>query len=245
MRCKGCFKRFKNRPGLWKHLSHTHYTPCRTIYLNHLGYLPSRSDDNDDTRDAGLTAADTTSLPNLREYPYLQSYKFCRADNTLETLPDDLPGDSEGEDDLYPTPESDESELEDESQNGDVDLELEPALQAVDRNDPNEAVYEEDPGPNTSPLLNQAEQAEVERSQEPDLQLEIEKFGGKAGQPIRVDRKTAADRHRTQLGSDPEDANPYAPFHSQTDWEVAKWGKLRSPTSTAFTELLEIPGVSP
>ena len=185
MRCKGCFKRFKNRPGLWKHLSHTHYTPCQTIYLNHLGYLPSRSDDNDDTRDTGLTVADTTSLPDLCEYPYLQSYKFCRADNTLETLPDDLPGDSEGEDDLCPTPESDESELEDESQNGDVDLEL-----------------------------------------EPDLQLEIEKFGGKAGQPIRVDRKTAADGHRTQLGSDPEDANLYAPFHSQTDWEVAKWGKL-------------------
>jgi hypothetical protein len=39
-------------------------------------------------------------------------------------------------------------------------------------------------------------------------------------------------------------ANPYAPFLFRTDWEIAKWGKLRGPSSTAFTELLEIPGVS-
>ncbi|KAJ3792080.1 hypothetical protein GGU11DRAFT_761066, partial [Lentinula aff. detonsa] len=38
-------------------------------------------------------------------------------------------------------------------------------------------------------------------------------------------------------------ANPWAPFHSQTEWEIARWAKLRGPSSTALTELLSITGV--
>ncbi|KAJ3775118.1 hypothetical protein FB446DRAFT_638542 [Lentinula raphanica] len=38
-------------------------------------------------------------------------------------------------------------------------------------------------------------------------------------------------------------ANPWAPFGSQTEWEIARWAKLRGPSSTALTELLSIPGV--
>lgn len=39
------------------------------------------------------------------------------------------------------------------------------------------------------------------------------------------------------------EANPYAPFQSRLDWEIARWAKLRGPGSTAFTELLSIKGV--
>ncbi|KAI0688790.1 hypothetical protein BC835DRAFT_1283994 [Cytidiella melzeri] len=38
--------------------------------------------------------------------------------------------------------------------------------------------------------------------------------------------------------------NPWAPFSSKMDWEVAQWAKLRGPSSTAFTELLEIDGIA-
>jgi hypothetical protein len=38
--------------------------------------------------------------------------------------------------------------------------------------------------------------------------------------------------------------NIYTPFLSKTDWEVARWAKLRGPGSTAFSELLAIDGVS-
>jgi hypothetical protein len=38
--------------------------------------------------------------------------------------------------------------------------------------------------------------------------------------------------------------NPYAPFSSQVDWELAKWAKLRGPSATSFTELLNIGRVS-
>ncbi|KAG1879758.1 hypothetical protein F4604DRAFT_1879992 [Suillus subluteus] len=37
--------------------------------------------------------------------------------------------------------------------------------------------------------------------------------------------------------------NPYFPFCSQTEWEIARWSKLRGPSSTAFTDLLAIEGV--
>jgi hypothetical protein len=41
-----------------------------------------------------------------------------------------------------------------------------------------------------------------------------------------------------------EKDNPYAPFTSKTDWELGKWGKMRSAGSTVFDELLAIDGVS-
>jgi hypothetical protein len=37
--------------------------------------------------------------------------------------------------------------------------------------------------------------------------------------------------------------SPWAPFCSELDWNVARWVKMRGPTSTATTELLAIPGV--
>jgi len=38
--------------------------------------------------------------------------------------------------------------------------------------------------------------------------------------------------------------NPFAPFKSRMDWEVALWAKLRGPGSTAFSDLLSVAGVS-
>ena len=35
----------------------------------------------------------------------------------------------------------------------------------------------------------------------------------------------------------------WAPFQSQNEWELARWGKMRGPTSSALQELLEIPEV--
>jgi hypothetical protein len=38
--------------------------------------------------------------------------------------------------------------------------------------------------------------------------------------------------------------NPWAPFRSKKDWEIARWAKLRGVGSTAFSEVLAIDGVS-
>lgn len=39
------------------------------------------------------------------------------------------------------------------------------------------------------------------------------------------------------------EANCWAPFTSQLDWEMARWAKLRGPGSTALSELLKLDGV--
>ncbi|KAG2085840.1 hypothetical protein BD769DRAFT_1374013 [Suillus cothurnatus] len=38
--------------------------------------------------------------------------------------------------------------------------------------------------------------------------------------------------------------NPYSPFSSRMDWEIAQWAKLCGPSSTAFSDLLSIRGIS-
>jgi hypothetical protein len=37
--------------------------------------------------------------------------------------------------------------------------------------------------------------------------------------------------------------NAYKPFSSKVEWEIARWAKTRGPSSTAFTELMNIDGV--
>ena len=76
MRCKGCFKRFKNRPGLWKHLSQAHHIPCQAIYLNNVSYLPSGSDGDRRPHAADSAVPETTNPLNSRKYPYFQGYIF-------------------------------------------------------------------------------------------------------------------------------------------------------------------------
>ena len=53
---------------------------------------------------------------------------------------------------------------------------------------------------------------------------------------------TIMQEYENTLGTRPESA--YSPFNSKIDWELAKWAKLRGPSATSFTELLNISGVS-
>jgi len=103
----------------------------------------------------------------------------------------------------------------------------------------------EDVETDQTPALNQAQQAEIERSQVSGLAPEVERFGGMAGKPIQTSGQTASGIYQGKTSQGDQPTNPYAPFSSQIDWEFAKWAKLRGPTSTAVTDLLNIPGVSP
>ena len=64
---------------------------------------------------------------------------------------------------------------------------------------------------------------------------------GRAGAPIKKHDHPTNERYQ---GAFYDAANIYAPFTSQLDWEVAKWGKMRGSSSTAFDELLAIDEVS-
>jgi hypothetical protein len=70
----------------------------------------------------------------------------------------------------------------------------------------------------------------------------IVKFSkGKAGAVYTNHDIDANASYISQLGN-PE--NPFSPFSSKIEWEIARWAKTRGPSSTAFTELMSIEGVS-
>ncbi|KAJ7846002.1 hypothetical protein B0H13DRAFT_2238970 [Mycena leptocephala] len=72
----------------------------------------------------------------------------------------------------------------------------------------------------------------------------VEKYPGRsAGKQIPSDNpKSTEESYRSSLG-DSTNTNPYAPFKSKMDWDIAKWAKLRGSGSTAFTDLLNVDGV--
>ncbi|KAH8804139.1 hypothetical protein DL96DRAFT_1474768 [Flagelloscypha sp. PMI_526] len=63
-----------------------------------------------------------------------------------------------------------------------------------------------------------------------------------AGAPISQNVLTSDASYAAKVQSTLN--NPYSPFASRMDWEIARWGKLRGPSSTALTELLQIEGVA-
>ena len=66
-----------------------------------------------------------------------------------------------------------------------------------------------------------------------------------AGCPCTVNDDEEMDAAPTTTNGDTSDleANPFAPFLSKMEWEIARWVKLRGPGSTAFSELISIDGV--
>ncbi|KAH9167503.1 hypothetical protein EDB89DRAFT_1910010 [Lactarius sanguifluus] len=65
-----------------------------------------------------------------------------------------------------------------------------------------------------------------------------------AGQPVcPVSEKAALTDQERYLNSLGDQMNPYAPFKSRMDWEIALWAKMRGSSSSAFTDLMGIDGV--
>ncbi|KAH9856108.1 hypothetical protein C2E23DRAFT_866199 [Lenzites betulinus] len=66
--------------------------------------------------------------------------------------------------------------------------------------------------------------------------------GIRAGAAINTPRERSAyEKYQSHIDS--VIANPYAPFVSRMDWEVARWAKRRGPGSTAVSDLLQIDGL--
>ncbi|KAI1797995.1 hypothetical protein LXA43DRAFT_875754 [Ganoderma leucocontextum] len=63
----------------------------------------------------------------------------------------------------------------------------------------------------------------------------------RAGAPLPTKEPSAYHDYQTELDSEGE--NPYLPFKSRLDWEIARWAKMRGPGSTAVSELLAIKGL--
>lgn len=79
---------------------------------------------------------------------------------------------------------------------------------------------------------------------QPTRSLIVDPFPiGAAGAPIAGAHDTSGTTVNEQSLVGARDSI-WAPFHSQCDWEIAQWAKMRGPTSSAFTDLLAIPEVS-
>jgi hypothetical protein len=63
---------------------------------------------------------------------------------------------------------------------------------------------------------------------------------GSAGMPI-PDKPQGSSAYESWQAAFTD--SPWAPFHSELEWNVARWVKTRGPSSTAATELLAIPVV--
>jgi hypothetical protein len=84
--------------------------------------------------------------------------------------------------------------------------------------------------------------ASIRCSPAPEPRFNIEPFPlATAGAPIEgsVCGASGFETYERTLGNN----NQYAPFLSKLDWDIARWAKLRGPTSTAMSELLGIEGV--
>ena len=79
----------------------------------------------------------------------------------------------------------------------------------------------------------------VERGNSDPPSLIVDSFPcSSAGAPIL---SAGQGRHIYESSQDVFGSSIWAPFRSQRDWEIARWAKMRGPTSSALSELLAIP----
>ena len=71
--------------------------------------------------------------------------------------------------------------------------------------------------------------------------VRVEAYPGKSAGAFHSQGIPTTKEFENTLGG--PSPNLFAPFSSQTDWELAKWAKLQGLGSTAFTELMGITGV--
>jgi len=121
------------------------------------------------------------------------------------------------------------------------EYEWEPAVQENDSNIP--SIELDDPMDNNdSNGANRESRQHAERQIfEQDRVTIVPYPDSQAGKPIT--RAEVQDANTTYGFSIGNAENPYSPFSSRMDWEIAQWAKLRGPSSTAFSDLLSIRGV--
>ena len=81
-------------------------------------------------------------------------------------------------------------------------------------------------------------------SQKPVIRLFNDRPDRNAGAPLANQTKTSYETYQDALPNANAIPNVWALFASKIDWEIARWAKLRGPSSTALSELLRVEGVS-
>jgi hypothetical protein len=223
--CAGCQLNF-SLPGYTSHLRQTRNPQCVAIYQQAFGDIPA----SDEPDDAHIEASHSNSA-DCRVPPTFQG-DFFGSDYREEDFGyEDDDGDDiglEDDDEFDYVGQEDEEEAE----NAELEHGWEPPLSEL-LADVQPDLMDQDI--HTPPRPHARDYTHLETL--------IEHFPGDlAGTPMPNSQTNSGhERYQANL-QDPR--NPWAPWTSQIDWEVARWAKLRGPGSTAFSDLLKIEGVS-
>lgn len=214
----------------------------------------STSDDSlEDPDEDSDEEEESTAVPPPREF----SGDFFGSASEYDD--EDLPGWSNQEVNLAyastddaPMPQaplSDESDSEDALAMGAEAAEAtwEPAREAAAHTSESEGIRNADTHQASGPVIDEVTQRRMEAAFR--QQIYIARYPSDvAGSSVSPAATTSSGyaRYEEQLGhtgGPQESTNIYAPFANKTDWEFARFAKLRGPTSTAVEELLSIEGV--
>ena len=227
--CAGCGRSFTSS-GLTSHLKQTHNPQCHAISDQYKAYIPE-----------DRPPSDQEIFPDSPQFPGdFFSDNYGPDDFHWDAVDPDE--DSEPDAKSFP-PDPDIDELDADSNPDsddfyqDIDIGWEPPVPDVgaDRTDDEEDEMDwvDDPLPmlpersTAHDALQNAYYTEDFNDKYPDA---------RAGMCFGTEQDSNLQYQADLL----DDMNTWSPFSSKLDWEVARWAKLRGPSSTAFSELLAI-----
>lgn len=268
--CPGCHVRFERQAGYARHLSTSTQPQCITAYqhgLSHTAVVEAFGDQRDSGPSSGRAPIRdyfNWFQPHQSFEPNKDSDDTTTGDSPMEVDPPGNPTPpSPGRpaslepidqhfEHLLDSDEIPQFLPDDPIGDGDLDVELDEEFQAQLEAgwEENRETLDQDDG-TPQPKNEGAEDNSVStpRDQSPHCEQLYDgdtlRFkpsivpypSQRAGEPIEPP---------PDIGGEAEDDtdNPYHPFATHLEWEIARWAKLRGPGSTAFTELLAINGVS-
>ncbi|KAJ7862972.1 hypothetical protein B0H13DRAFT_1899820 [Mycena leptocephala] len=243
--CPGCGTQCKGGKGLSLHLRLTANGNCHAIFTaaeSHVGALPANfaqapnpSVDQDEIENFGdlhgLPTGGTVFRGDFFGDDYADEDFGYRSDGGEDD------SDNEGSDDDDPTARDHQDASSAGLENG-YEVPRVPGPLPPDEDTP--MLDASPPEANAAPTPEARKFAEDRFHHKPI----VEKYPSHlAGRPISKDPSQSSEETYRSSMSESTAMNPYAPFKSKVDWEIAKWAKFRGAGSTAFTDLLNIGGV--
>ncbi|KAJ7737437.1 hypothetical protein DFH07DRAFT_752997 [Mycena maculata] len=236
--CPGCKTECRGQKGLSVHLKSTSNPPCVAIFRaaeGHVGNTPFSlvpEAAQEQPQDYGLPSGQTDFTGDYFGEDYTAG---------------DFPGDSDDEESDHDSDDDPVGEEHEAANQADLEGGYEAprapfAHHADDMQDHPMPGPAPDAAPASAAPTREARKVAEDRFHHKPI---IEKFpGDRAGRPISspAQKQNSEQRYGSVL-DDSSEGNPYAPFNSKMDWELARWAKLRGAGSTAFTDLLHIEGV--
>ncbi|KAJ7821278.1 hypothetical protein B0H13DRAFT_1920855 [Mycena leptocephala] len=225
--CPGCNVDFRGAKGLSLHLKLTQNDPCAAIFRTAV--------DGSDALPASLRQAHVPLIDNAEEFGDLSDHGLPRGNATFEGdffgdnyTPEELGFNPDDEED---PPDSDDEEDQSARDHDDASRAgLEDGYEAPRPSAAAVASDADSPMPDAAQTTLPAPTREARKAAEDRFHRKpiVEEYPGtSAGKPISaVASETSEQVYKSSLGSS-TDVNPYAPFNSKMDWEIAKWAKLR------------------